>query len=238
MSKPHKVKRFYKTVSVQPEGDGFAVCLDGRTVRTQRHVPLLAPIRQLAEEIVKEWEAQNEHIDRESMKLTALLSGALDGVENGDTGQWTEDTLKYLQSDLLCYRADEPAGLVKRQAEIWQPYLDWLQDEFDAPLIVTQTLLAKAQPSKSVDAVESQLKVMSPSVLFAVKVATAITGSAVLALAAWKGAFPIVDIFNASQVDEHFQQERWGVDDEARLREDAMRAEFLKVAEFFQLLKS
>ena len=236
MTETQKVKRFYGSVSVQVQESGFGICLDERLLQTQNKIPLIAPTQELAEAIAKEWDDQVDYIDRQTMKLNALMSGAIDGEKNNEVTLWVEDTLKYLRSDLLCYRVNSPSRLAARQNEIWQPYLDWLQQKFDAPLIVTQTLRATEQPTASIDTVGAALRAMSAPALFSVKTATAMTGSAVLGVALWKDAFALEDIFNASLVDEHFQQERWGVDEEAHQREAAMRAEFMKVAEFLRLL--
>jgi chaperone required for assembly of F1-ATPase len=85
--------------------------------------------------------------------------------------------------------------------------------------------------------VRKALSEQSPETLFALRLATAITGSAVLALALWRRAFPPGEIFEASRIDERFQEERWGVDDEAKAREDRMRAEFMSVSRFLRMLK-
>lgn len=231
---PQRIKRFYKTVSLEAVEDGHGVLLDGRRALTKARRPLVAPAADLGAAVAAEWEAQGEHIDRETMPLTALLSAAIDYGEEDAEANRTE-VLNYLRSDLLCYRAAAPQALAERQAIMWDPYLDWLRAEFGARLIVTEGVSAVDQPENAVAAVGGVLEEMSAHHLIALKGATAISGSAILALALWKSASPAEDIFEASLVDERFQQERWGVDAEAEAREQGMRREFLQIAEFLRL---
>lgn len=230
-----RIKRFYKEASLKEEGGRFYVCLDDRNARTRAKQPLSTPSTALAEALVDEWNAQEEFIDQGAMPLTGILSAAIDG-EDEAADKWRNEILEYLKSDLVCYRAEEPAELAERQRDVWDPYLDYMRQEFGAALVVTSGVVAVPQPEIAVDAVRKSLEAENPETLFALRLATAITGSAALALALWRGDFPPDDIFEASRVDERFQEARWGVDDEAKEREDRMRAEFLAVSRFLTLL--
>ncbi len=232
---PARIKRFYKTVSVAPEGAGFVIRLDDRPARTARGDAVLAPTRSLAQAIADEWAVQEEFLDRRVMPLTAILCACLDGGEAG-AAVWRDDVLSYLGTDLLCYRAESPQALVDRQEARWGPYLDWLRREFGAAMVVTTGVSAVSQPDVAIAAVRRVLNDRSAEALFALKSATAITGSAVLSLALWKRAFAPDEIFHAARLDERFQEERWGEDAQAKAREQAMRREFLDLSDFLGLL--
>ena len=66
MKRP-QAKRFYTDVTVEGEGDGFAVKLDGRSVKTPGKKLLALPTRAAAELVAEEWRAQGETIDPGSM---------------------------------------------------------------------------------------------------------------------------------------------------------------------------
>ncbi len=236
MSEPVRPKRFYKDVTVVPHEGRYAIALDGRMAKTmQRHV-LSAPCEGLADAVVTEWAAQGDHIDRTSMPLTGMLSAAIDGGDE-DIGQWREEIVKYLGSDLVCYRAGEPEKLASQQVAIWDPYVEFLRAEFGAILVTTSGIMAVPQADASLVAIRSALTKVAPETVFALQIATAIAGSAVLALALWKGFDEPETIFEASRVDERFQEEQWGVDEEAKAREERLKADFLTVARFLALLK-
>lgn len=230
-----RIKRFYKAVSVGEESGRFQVLLDGKKARTRDKNPLAAPAKALAEALAAEWDAQADFIDQNAMPLTGILSTGIDGGEDA-AEKWRDEILDYLKSDLICYRAIEPAALVRRQTESWDGYIEFMRAEFGAALIVTSGVVAVDQPQIAVDAVDKALSAQLPEILFALRLATAITGSAAMALALWRNAFAPEDIFEASRVDERFQEERWGEDDEAKARENRLRAEFMSVSRFLALL--
>ena len=57
------------------------------------------------------------------------------------------DIVNYLGSDLVCYRAADPSELVRRQAEAWDPVLDWCQTALGIKLTVTTGIVPVAQPA-------------------------------------------------------------------------------------------
>jgi chaperone required for assembly of F1-ATPase len=237
VSQPVRIKRIYKDVAVKPLGEGYCVTLDGREARTLTRAVLAAPSETLATAVAAEWDAQGELIDRQTMPLTALLSAAIDAGAAG-AAEWRAEILTYLGSDLVCYHAETPAALVARQSQVWGPYINWLGEEFGARLAVTQGVTAIAQPGEAITQVARVLEAPAAFMLFGVYTATKISGSAVLALALWKDAWPASDIFAASRLDEHFQEQRWGADTEAKAREQQLQKDFAAVAEFIRLMKS
>lgn len=234
MNTAARPRRFYKDVSVVPHEDRHAIALDGRLAKTRRRHILAAPTLALGEAVAIEWAGQGEHIDRASMPLTGMLSAAIDGGA-GEAQKWREEVVNYLTSDLVCYRADAPDALAERQADIWDRYIEFMRREFGAILVTTTGILAVPQADASLSAVRAELQKQTPETLFALQIATAISGSAVLALALLKEADSPQTLFEASRIDERFQEERWGVDDKAKAREDRLRADFLKTAEFLAL---
>ncbi|MEO1242228.1 MAG: ATP12 family protein [Pseudomonadota bacterium] len=228
-------KRFYDAVSILNKGDRYVILLDGRTALTPQRNPLSSPSEKLACAVAKEWDSQKPNIDRSLMPLTGILSAAIDGGE-ALLSEYRQDILNYLGSDLLCYRADAPRALVCRQAEKWDPFIHWFNEAFGQTLNVTTGVIAVQQPNATLRAVSDALIHEATEAIHALRIATALAGSAVLALALWKSAFDKNEIFNASRVDEQFQAERWGADEEASLREETLRREFLSVAQFLSLL--
>ena len=56
------MKRFYKDVAVTPQEGGFAILLDGRTVKTPARNILVLPTEKLASAIAAEWREQGEEV--------------------------------------------------------------------------------------------------------------------------------------------------------------------------------
>jgi chaperone required for assembly of F1-ATPase len=222
-------RRFYQTATIahidpsvapsQPRQEGYRVLLDGKELRTPAKGHLVVPTQALAAAIVGEWQAQGERIDPESMPLTRLANSALDGV----VGRQTEvcaDIVKYLGSDLVCYRAAHPGELVRRQAEAWDPLLDWCQAALGIKLTVTTGIVPVAQPEAAAAALKQWLLRLDAFALAAVHSMTTLLGSALLSVAHAKGRLACAEAWAAAHIDEDFQAEKWGVDPLAKARRD------------------
>lgn len=218
-------KRFYKAVGITGESGGFGIALDGRTVRTPARAPLIVPSRGLAEAIAGEWEAQGEHIVPASMVLTKLANTAIDRVAGRDQAV-AADIVAFAGCDLLCYRADAPERLAARQGGAWDPVLTWAARRLGSHFVCVMGIVHHPQPKPALDALARELEPQSPLRLAALHTITTLTGSAILALALMDGAIPPDEAWAAAHVDEDWQIEQWGADEEAESRRAARRAEF------------
>ncbi|MDX2158246.1 MAG: ATP12 family protein [Hyphomicrobiaceae bacterium] len=223
-------KRFYRSVSVGPSATsrGHAVLLDGRTARTPGRRPLVVPDARLAETIAGEWAAVDTTIDPARMPLTRLVNTAIDGVA-GRMDEVAADIVKYAASDLLCYRADFPEGLVARQHELWDPVLAWAAQHHGIVLRVATGLMPVAQPADAAQAFARAIASLDPFRLTALHVMTTLMGSALLAIAVLDGQLTPEAAWEAAHVDEDWQIDEWGEDAEATARR-ARRFEEMRAA--------
>lgn len=227
-------KRVYKTARLVARGDGFGVALDGKPVETPRGRALVLPTRALADAVAAEWAAQGETIDPLAMPLTRLAGSAIDLVMP-HRKEVVARTAAYAATDLLCYRAEEPPGLVERQNAGWQPVVEWAAERYGAPLRVTAGVVAVEQPSETLARLAQAVGSYDDMALAALAAAAA-AGSLLLALALAEGRLDAETAFALSQLDERYQSERWGEDPEALLRRAALRAEIAGAARFLALL--
>jgi chaperone required for assembly of F1-ATPase len=218
-------KRFYQQAQAGDRAGGdFPLLLDGKQVYTPARRALALPVRLLAEAVAREWEAQTEVIDPPRMPLTRLANVTIDGI--ADTpGAVTDEIVKYLGSDLLCYRADTPPGLVERQTRLWDPVLDWARDELGARFVQVEGVVFAAQPEAAIAAARAAVP-QDIWRLGAIASITMLTGSALLALALNAGAIDAGAAWDAAHVDEDWQISQWGSDSEAVTRRAGRRAEF------------
>jgi chaperone required for assembly of F1-ATPase len=231
------MKRFYKEAKVTAAGDEFGVQLDGKPLLTPGKRALRVPSRALAEAIAAEWQGQGVTVKPLELPLTRLVSTALDRVEprNADV---IGEIAKYATTDLLCYRADEPRELIERQAQIWQPLLDWTEARFAAPLTVTQGVLPVAQDLATLAAIERAIAAHDSLQLVALHLATTACGSVVLGLALLAERLSPEEAFAAAALDESFQIERWGEDAEQTQRRAALKEDIALAARFAALLRA
>ncbi|MDK1385197.1 ATP12 family chaperone protein [Sinorhizobium sp. 8-89] len=237
MQKP-LAKRFYKDVSIGPADDGaHAVLLDGRTVRTPKRHPLAVPTRKLAELLAAEWDAQSEAIDPTAMPITRIVNTAIDGVAVDHRAVF-DDILRFAGSDLLCYRADGPEGLVARQNDLWNPVLDWAAQSLGARFILIEGVIHQEQPPEAISAYAEGLRAFAtPLGLACLHTLTTLTGSALLALAFAMGRLTAEEAWTAAHVDEDWQIEHWGTDEEAFQRRENRWQEMKAAATALDALK-
>jgi len=226
------VKRFYKEATV---GADRQILLDGRPVKTPGRGPLIAPGDSLAGAIADEWNAQGETIDPRAMPLTGLANAAIDRVapakEAFGTGLAT-----FGESDLLCYRAEGPAPLVARQAELWDPLLAWAQDRYHITFTVTAGIVHKPQPPETVARLTAAVHARDPFQLAGLSPLVTVSCSLVTALALAEGAASLDQAWAAASLDEQWQIEQWGEDAEAVAALAGRRADFTAAARFLSLL--
>jgi chaperone required for assembly of F1-ATPase len=223
--RPQLRKRFYERAHVGESGEGgVPILLDGKPVRTPARRALTLPSRALAEAVAAEWEAQTDAIDPARMPLTRLANVVIDAVAD-KPAPVAEEIAEYLGSDLLCYRADAPAGLVEGQARAWDPVLAWARGQFGARFVLAQGIVYVPQPHEAVAAARAAIPA-EPWRLGAVSSITTLTGSALLALALAQGALAAEAVWAAAHVDEDWQMSQWGRDELALARRAYREAEF------------
>jgi chaperone required for assembly of F1-ATPase len=256
------VKRFYKEAAVGPLGrhpresggpasrpceeekldsrfrgndEGFGIFLDGRAVRTPGRTALALPNARLAEAVAEEWNAQGETIDPRAMKLTGLANAAIDRIAP-DPKAFAHGLAAYGESDLLCYRADGPAPLAAREAELWDPLLAWARARYDVAFEIVAGVIHEPQPAETVERLAAALAARGPFELAGLSPLVTISGSLIVALALAEGAIGLDAAWAAAALDELWQAETWGEDAEAAKALAARHADFAAAARFLSLL--
>lgn len=221
-----KKKRFWTDVAVVGSTGGFVVHLDGRVVKTPERHDLNVPTRVAAELIGAEWAAVEDTLDPSKMPATQWANVAIDRV--GEKHADVVDMLAaYGGTDLLCYRATHPDELIAKQAAAWDAPLDWAKAKFDAPLRSTQGVIPVDQPNQSIANLRAEVAKMEPFSLSAFHDLVHISGSLVLSLAVFHGEMSAESAWDAAQVDEIWQKELWGEDEDAVAAAEQKRLSFV-----------
>jgi chaperone required for assembly of F1-ATPase len=230
------MKRFYREVRVAGEGAGYGVLLDGRPVRTPDKRPLILSTRSLGEAVAAEWRRQSDTIVPTTMGLTRLANSALDRVSRHRDAV-IDEIACFTATDLVCYRVSEPDALAARQCAAWQPLVEWAAATFDASLAVTDGLVPVTQSPQCLSALRDAVATFDDFPLAGLHEATAATGSVVIGLALGHGRIDGGTAWEISQIDESFQIERWGEDDDATRRRAALKRDIAVAAEFLSLAR-
>lgn len=229
-------KRFWtKATAAEAEG-GFEVLLDERPLRTPLKAPLVVPTLALAQAVATEWDAQVEVVKPLTMPFTRSANAAIDKV-SPQHAEVAELVAEYGGSDLICYRAEGPDVLVARQAEHWDPLLDWAGSALGAPLFSVVGVMHVAQSENSLSVLKQYVSAMTPFELVAFHDLVSLSGSLIIGLAATRNLMPADTLWQISKVDETWQAEQWGHDEEAEELAETKRLAFFHAQSFFKLVE-
>lgn len=230
------MKRFYKTATVEPAAPGWTVALDGKRIRTPAKAAFLAPRRAIAEAAAAEWDGQGEEIRPAEMPVTRALNTSIDRTAP-EYDQVVETVAAYGGSDLLCYRAEAPVELARRQAAAWDPLLAWAERALGARLVVTAGVMHVRQPEDGQRALAAHVAGFDAPGLTALYDLTALSGSLVIGLAVAAGRVEPAESWALSRIDEVWQEEQWGIDDEAAATAARKAGAFADAARFIALTR-
>jgi chaperone required for assembly of F1-ATPase len=231
------MKRFYTNVSIGiPQRGLYSILLDGKPVKTPKRANLEVPWHGLAEAIAEEWKVQGPEIDPASMYLTKCANSAIDYTAHHEAAV-AEGILAYA-NDLLCYRAMEPADLVARESEAWDPLLAWFRERYGVGLLTGTTVAPIRQEEEALAKLRGALTGLNAFVLTALHGAAALCGSLVLAMAVFEGRLTAEEAFAASRLNEDYQAEKWGRDAAAEARARFIMAELAAAARVLALAKA
>lgn len=231
-------KRFYAVAGVGSDSaPPFRVLLDGRPVRTPAKAVLALPARALAEAIAAEWSRQASVIDPATMPLTRLANTTIDGVV-GKEALLRADIAAFAMSDLLCYRAEVPEELARRQSAAWDPVVRWAEERLDCHFKLAAGVMPVAQAPACRDQTLIALSGRGAFALAALHTITTLTGSALLALAVSERQLDAEAAWSAAHVDEDYQISQWGEDAEASERRAHRYAEMQAAVLFLRASES
>ncbi len=232
-----KAKRFWKEAAVDECKGGYSIRLDLRLVKTPAKRELVLPTRSMAEVIAAEWDAQEGEINPHLMPATRTANAAIDKVSI-QHAEVAEMLAAYGDSDLLCYRAQSPEELVARQAEVWDPLLDWGAATLGPRLEPRTGVIHAPQDAEALMQLRHQTHALNAFELAAFHDLVSLSGSLILGFAAAYQARPTEEIWDISRLDEIWQAEQWGKDDEAEALAAIKKESFLHAARMFTLCRA
>ncbi len=228
-------RRYAASGVVGSEGD-YRVELDGRPVTTPARQLLRVPSKPLGDAIAGEWAGQGQCIDPAAMPLMRLAATAIDRVAP-DPARVMAGLVAWGMSDLVCYRADHPVELIRRQAVCWQPLVDWIAAEHGAALAVTTGVMPLEQSPEAINALRSVVEGLDSFHLVAVHSIASATGSLVIALALLAGRLGAGEAFRAGALDDLWSLEVWGDDAAARRGLNARQTAIHEADSLLRLLR-
>ncbi|KAJ0044254.1 hypothetical protein NL108_003950, partial [Boleophthalmus pectinirostris] len=136
---------------------------------------------------------------------TTLCNTALDNPTQRDEDQMIKAALKYLETDTVCYRVEEPYGLVDLQINEWDPVLHWIENRYNVTIGSSPSILGPEIPEATKDTFRQQLKSYNFWSLTGLEYVITQLKSVVLALAMIDRHLSVEKAVLLSRLEEEFQ---------------------------------
>jgi chaperone required for assembly of F1-ATPase len=240
--RPIPVAKPPPALHVEPTEDGFRLLAGDRPWRTPAGNNLVVPTRALAEVLAMEIAAarsvhKNGRARMDDLGHTRLAVTAIDRIGPAVTAT-REALLAFASTDLLCYRDAGGSPLRVRQDTEWQPLLEWLAQTFAVRLIVVDGVMPQPQPQSALDVLVAALDRYDPFVLAGFGLAVETASSLVVGLALANGKIDALQASALADLEEIYQNEQWGEDDEAVAKRRLRAADMALAERFLTLLRT
>lgn len=225
------MKRFYSQVSIAEETAGWTVRLDSRAIKTQGGQPQLLPTQALAELLAAEWRDQGETLDPKSFVHRDLADYAIDVVAR-DAEPVRANLLEYIETDTLCYRADPDEPFWRRQQQQWEPLVTSFEEREQVVLERVSGVIHRPQRAETLAVLRERMGTFTPFELAALETLTSLAASLCVGLSALDAATDARALWDAANLEEDWQVEQWGADEEAQERRELRTKQFLAALDF------
>ena len=232
------MKKFWKKVEViETSHNHFAIYLDNKVLRTPMKNDLLFPNIDIAKEISKEWDVDEKVIKPDNMIFYGLLSTAIDRIKF-TRECYIKDMLAFVDTDLICYRSENPLDLIELQKKSWDPVISCIQSYIGEKINTCQGIMPLSQNKMLFSKLNIFIDKFSDQQISALHRMTYITGSIFISLCALNGDILKSEAFTFSFLDEIWQANNWGVEEDAEKKRDAISWELNRIISFAELLRN
>lgn len=229
------MRRFWKQATAINNGENWQILLDGRQVRTPAGAELNLPTAALAEAVSDEWQAQQDEIDATTMPCFGFAVTAIDRVMP-QRDMVIDELSRYGAFDLLCQREGDDLQLAAEQHRLWQPWLDWADQDLQARLETTEGIMPLKQADNAVNRLRGVIAGHDDFRLAGLHQLVTVSGSLVLGLAIGQNRLSAGEGFDLAFLDETWQAGKWGMDDEAEARRHRLRTAMSHASKYLHLL--
>ena len=230
------MKKFWKTVQVKENSiNSYKILLDNNVLKTPLKKELIVENSKIAEEIYNEWNQDTNEIDTDSMIFYGIISTSIDKISY-NRKSYIDDILDYVDTDLICYRAEKPNNLVQWQSKNWDPILSKAEKYINGKINVFTGIMPLKQDKETHLKITKFLMQFSNLEIVVLHKLINITGSIFLSLCILKGDIIKKYAFELSYLDELWQTKNWGCDEEASKNREKINDQLKRIIFFLDCI--
>ena len=231
------MKKNWKTVKVKEKSvNSYEILLDNNILRTPLKNELIISNAKIAEEICKEWNQDIKFLNTDDMVFYGIISTSIDKIFD-NRKQYIDDVLGFVDTDLICYRADKPVDLVQWQSKNWDPIILKVEKYINNKINISEGIMPLRQDKEIHLKITTFLTKFSDLEIAVLHRITNITGSIFLTLCILKNDKIKKNAFELSCLDELWQAENWGYEEEASKNRENINNELNRIIYFLDCLR-
>ncbi|MBP3546732.1 MAG: hypothetical protein J6K16_06360 [Alphaproteobacteria bacterium] len=141
--------------------------------------------------------------------------------------------VQFSKTDSLLFW-DKEVSLYEKQEELWGPILKWAHHNLNAKYMTTDKMEVVEQKKNTLQGLKKFLETMTDKELAAFYLASINMKSELLAAALVRGFINAETAYNAAYLEEISQAERWGKDENAEQKRQALKKELVDIENFLK----
>ncbi|XP_060116625.1 ATP synthase mitochondrial F1 complex assembly factor 2-like [Heteronotia binoei] len=141
---------------------------------------------------------------------TTLCNTALDNPSQRSKEQLIRAAVKFLETDTICYRVEEPPALVELQKNEWDPVIMWAEKRYDVVIGSSTSILGPTIPQSTKDTFVSHLASYNTWALHGIEYVITQLKSLILSMGLLDKQLTVEQAVLLSRLEEEYQIRRWG----------------------------
>jgi len=232
------MKKFWKKIEIrQSSSKNFHLLLDNNKLTTPMKKELVLPSEILVNEVLREWDQNSDNINIDDLVFYGVLSTAIDKV-NLEKDAYVNDIIDFIDTDLICYRAESPNDLIALQNKSWNPILLLIEKYIDVKIKVFKGVMPSNQDQKVHTEIKKLISNLSDVQISVLHRITNLIGSIFLSLCILKKDLLKEDAFECSFLDELWQAKNWGHEEDALIKRNKIRLELNRLIHFVNCIET
>ena len=227
----HLIKNI-KIDIVQVKQGKYQLNINNKSLKTPDGNIIELPSMKLAKLLLKDYESSFNSKSLNIVRPIKITNTAIDKIKPNNIFYINEIT-NNLNNDMICYFANSPIELVDLQNKEWLPLINYMESSYNIELIYTSKLFSINQKPDSLLKLKNILNEINIFKLSAIYTLSQITKSIIISLALVNNKISAKKAFENSNLEELYQISKWGKDEEAFDRLNAIKVDIRNIKKYY-----
>ena len=225
----------WKKVTLEKTKDTGIIYLDAKELKSPEGRSLNLPYS-ISEKVFMEWQEVKDKIYPDKMPFYAYSVTAVDKILNKEN-KILQNLESILSMDLILFRSKDDEELYNYIEDLWEPFLEWINLEFNCRLIVNYELFPVEQNKNEISKCISLVKNFDHFKFSGFSHIVNLTSSFILGLAFLYKKINMHELYEIALAEELFQIKKWGSDEISETRRKNIKKEISEACEFLNCLQ-